>query len=116
MTNAEIVEQRLVDQAFKERMILDSIIILATVEYIQDKVEQKLLEIDALGDDYTFEDTAKIRIQVLMLLAKLKQEEKRMDEFMAKYRRLINEKKGILPAARKKKQIYLRGVPSNTRR
>ncbi len=97
-------------------MIVDSIIILATVEFIERKIEEKLLEFDALNDEYTFEEAAQIRSQVLALLSKLRQENVRMDEFMAKYRRQLDEKKVMLSHSRQRKPIYLRGVPTYTSR
>jgi hypothetical protein len=116
MTNTTLIEQRLREEVLKERMIIDSITILATVEYIQNLLEIKLLEIDHLQDNYRFEEVAPLKDQVLALLAKLRREEQRMDEFMVKYKRLIHEEKTLLPRPRKSKPIYLRGVPPNPRR
>lgn len=110
------MNQRLREDILKEQMLIDSVIILASVEFIQNRIEEKLLEIDTLGDDYTFEESALIRTQVLELLSKLRREEKAMDEFMARYKRLLNEKKAMLPRPIKGKPIYLRGVPTYIRR
>lgn len=116
MTHDLIIRKALFSQVIRERMMLESIIILATVERIQYMIEQKLLEIDSLEDDYTFEQVAKLRIEVLELLGKLRREERQMDLFMSKYKRLSDEKEAMLPYSSKKKQVYLRGVPTYTRR
>jgi hypothetical protein len=110
MTNSQIVQRRLEEQALKDRMIVDSITILATVEYLQNQLEKKLLEIDSVSDDYNTVDTSVLRKEVLALIASLNREEKRMDEYMVKYKRLLNEKKALLSCAIKKRPIYLRGV------
>lgn len=111
MTNAEIVSKRLQEEALKDRMIVDCIIILATCEYIQNRIEEKLLEIDTLQNEYSIDEVSVIRTQVYELLAKLHREEQRMDEFMAKYKKLVNEKEALLSHPRKGKSICLRGVP-----
>ena len=80
MINTQVVEQKLQDQALNERMIEDSIFILASVEYTQNLLEQKLLEIDTAESDYRFDDLPGLRDQVISLLAKLKIEEKLMEE------------------------------------
>lgn len=116
MICAEVIERKLQEAALKERMLLDSFLILDSVEAIQDQLERKLLEIDEAGLYNNDSELLLLRRQVLGLLAKLHQEEKCMDEYMAKYRELVNEKKALLPRARTKKPIYLRGVPPHTRR
>lgn len=115
MTSAQLVARRLHEQALKERMIVDSIFILSSVEYIHRQIREKLLEIDAIEANYRFDELPQLRAEVLALLAKLNQEEKRMDEYMAKYGKLVNEKKALLSCPRSKKQTYLRGVPPNHR-
>lgn len=114
MISAELVEQRLQSEALKDRMILDSILILATCDKIQDQIEEKLLEIDD-AKIYNNGQLSSLKNQVFELLAKLHREEHRMDEYMVKYRKLVNEEKTLLSRPRTKKQIYLRGVPPNTR-
>ena len=115
MTNTEIVNRRLQEEALKDRMIVDCIIILATCEYIQNRIEEKLLEIDALENEYSIDEVSVIRTQVYELLAKLHREEQRMDEFMAKYKVLVHEKEALLSHSRKGKPVYLRGVPPHPR-
>lgn len=115
MNDASIVERRLQEQALKERMLVDAIFILATVERIENQLEQKLLEIDA-AELYNNEDELpRLRNQVLGLVAKLRREEARMDEYLVKYRKLVYEKKEILPRALKARKVYLRGVSPLTR-
>ena len=116
MICSEVIELKLQEAALKERMLLDSFIILDSVEYIQDQLEKKLLEIDEAELYNNDGELPLLRRQVLALLAKLRQEEKRMDEYMAKYRKLVNEKKALLSRTRTKKPIYLRGVPPHERR
>jgi hypothetical protein len=116
MICVEEVERRLQEAALKERMLLDSFIILGTIEVIQEKLEKKLLEWDEVYLYNKDGDLSSLRSQILALIAKLKQEEKRMDEFMVKYRKLVYEKKALLPRARTKKPIYLRGVSPHERR
>lgn len=116
MIDVKSIHSKLQEQALKERMILDSLIILATVEYFQDRIEEKLLEIDALQDDYKFDEISLIKQQVLQLIAKLRREEQRMDEFMIKYKKVIDEKKALLSRPVQGRQVYLRGVPANQRR
>lgn len=116
MTNTQIAQKRLSDQALKERMVDESSSILETVDYLQDLIEAKLLEIDGLPDDYTCERASKMDKQVRQLLSKLEVEKRHMDDFMVKYRRLVNEKETLLPSPRQEKPVYLRGVPTNQKR
>ena len=111
MINTQVVEQKLQDQALQERMIEDSIFILASVEYTQNLLEQKLLEIDTAESDYRFDDLPGLRDQVIALLTKLRLEKKLMEYYMVKYKRLVDEKKTLLSRPVKKRAIYLRGVP-----
>lgn len=111
MICAEVIERKLQEQALKERMLLDSFLILGTVETLQDAIEQKLLEWDEVYLYNKDGDLSELRDQILSLLAKLRREEARMDEFMVKYRKLVYEKEALLPRAGTKKPIYLRGVP-----
>ena len=121
MTRNEIVIQNRRHQLLKNQMIVDSILILCTVSYLQDKIEAKLLEIDALLNDYEFEQVAIARNQVLELLSKLRREEREMDAFMKKYGKLVKEqdryeKETLLSRVSQKGQIYLRGVPTHVKR
>ena len=100
-------------QLLKEKMIEDAILILASVEWLQTKTEEKLLEIDAVQD---YNKALSLGKDILFLLGGLSREEQRMDEYMAKYKRLINEKEALLPGTCKKKSVYLRGVSPNKRR
>ena len=114
MINTQVVEQKLQDQALNERMIEDSIFILASVEYTQNLLEQKLLEIDTAESDYRFDDLPGLRDQVIALLTKLRLEKKLMEDYMVKYKRLVDEKKTLLSRPVKKRTIYLRGVPPHS--
>ena len=116
MIDSLTIERKLNEQALKERMVLDSILILATVEVIQAKLEKKLLEIDEALFYNKDGEMPKLRGQVLALLEKLHREEQRMDEYMAKYQQLVNEKKALLSRSCQKKPIYLRGVSPHSRR
>lgn len=94
-------------------MLLDCFLILDSVEWLQGRLEEKLLEIDAIEDDNKVE---LLRKQVLSLLAGLRREERRMDEYMAKYKKLVYEEKALLSRPVKKRPIYLRGVPPHSSR
>lgn len=108
-----IVEQKLQEQALKERMLLESFFILSTVEFIEERLERKLLELDR-AIIYNKNELL-LKRQILEFIRKLKREEVRMDEFMAKYSQ-IYEKKKLLSSPIKKGTVYLRGVPPHKHR
>lgn len=110
----QLIDRKLQEQALKERMVIDCILILGTVEYVQRQIDQKLLEIDEATNNNNDDALLVLRREVLTLLAKLRREEKRMDEYMVKYRRLVDEKETLLSCVVKKRPIYLRGLPPNT--
>lgn len=116
MTSAENIIRKLAEQALQEKMIVDALRILADAEQTEDRIEQKLLEIDAAESEYKYGELPLLRLQVLSLLQGLKIVEKRMDEYMVKYKQLIYAKETLLPSPRSKKQIHLRRVPPNQRR
>lgn len=110
MTNKQL------DKTLSQQMLLDSALILSTVDFIKSKIEQKLLEIDSYNNDNIFDDSNPLVVQVLRLLDKLYLEEKRMDEFMLKYKKEVDEKETILSNKRKNGEIYVRGFCTYTRR
>lgn len=110
MIHEQVIQQRLQEQALKERMVLDAILILSSVEWVQDKLERKLLEFDEALENNKDGDLPRLRREILGCIRKLDREMAQMDLYMLKYRRLVDEKKELLPSARPKRPIYLRGV------
>lgn len=111
-----ITENKLNEQALKERMIFDAVLILSSVEWTQLRIEEKLLEIEQAQINNKFDTLQELHNQILSLLARLEREKINMDKYMIKYRRLVNERKKMLPCSGSKKPVYLRGVPPNARR
>ena len=114
MISNDVVNKRLQEQALKERMVLDAILILASVEWLQDKLEKKMLEIDEAETNNKDGDLPRLRREILSCIRKLNREMANMDEYMVKYKRLVDEKKELVPRAIKKRPIYLRGVLPHT--
>lgn len=111
MISVSLVMRRLQEQAMKERMVLDAILILASVEWIQDVLERKLLEFDKAIENNNDGEERRLKAEIRSCLSKLDGEISRMDEYMVKYRRLINEKEKLLSCPVQEKKVYLRGVP-----
>jgi len=116
MISNDVVNKRLQEQALKERMVLDAILILASIEWLQDNLERKILEIDEAENNNKDDDLPKLRLEILSCVRKLDWEIANMDSYMLKYKRLIDEKKELVPCTFKKRPIYLRGVPTNAPR
>jgi hypothetical protein len=114
MIDSKLVEQKMQEQVLKDKMIADAVLILSTVEWLQKRVEEKLLEINETDED-NIEKLLLIKKQVLSLLARLRAEERQMDRYMLKYRRILDEKKALLFGTCEKKQIHLRGIQKNER-
>jgi len=95
-------------------MIVEAIILLSSIEWTQDELEKKILEFDTAEANNNLDDLSRLRREILGYVKKLDRELANMDEFMLKYRRLIDEKKELLPSLVKERPIYLRGVPQNS--
>ncbi len=113
MVDKTLTQRRLQEEALKERMVDEAVSILASVEDVERRIAEKLLELDS-ATLYNNDDTL-LRRQVLGLVAKLRREERRMDEYMTKYRKLEHEKEALLSRPCPQKPVYLRGVPPNPR-
>jgi len=116
MIEDTLLNEQFEDYVLKEQMILEAVLILAEVEWLKDRLEQKLLELDSIDGDNISGSFNKIKGEITSLLAALKREEIRMDEFMFKYRKIINEKKALLHRPGSKKSVQLRGVSAKQRR
>ena len=100
-------------QTLQENMVTEANIILSSVDWYERKIDQKLLEIE---QKLSYNSIEILRRELLSLLAALKREERNMDEYMAKYRKLVHEENKRLYHLSKKHPPCLRGVSTNITR
>jgi len=108
------------DLQLKHQMVTEALLILRSVEWTKKQIENKMTELDKIresGDDLKAEEKAEE--ELFLLIKRIDTELINMDAFMRKYKKIINrkqnEKKTSLRDIGKKKQIRLRGLPTDTR-
>lgn len=100
--------------SLKQQMIMESNLINSSVEWLKNKIDQKLLEIDVAEDQYNYTEIERLKGEVVQLLSKLDREDRNMTCYMEKYKQLINnETKELLSYLSQAKPSSLRSVPSH---
>ena len=96
----------------KQRMLTDSLLIIKSVFWVENQINQKSLEFEQAIDDDNYEKAELIKDQMGVLIARLRMEERNMDAFMVKYRKLVqDEKQTLLSNIIKKKPLSTRMLP-----
>ena len=101
---------------FHNQVMAESVTMIATVDFLEREVEKKLLEIDEAEANYNYEKLDRLKAQVMSLLSKLDKEVENMDSLRKKFRSMANhEKQKMLFSLSQKKQVFIRGVPPQSR-
>ena len=92
------------DQASRlEKMYEESILILRSICWLEKQLNKKRLELQRALANNRFDEAELLDNEILLLLEKVRREDKIMDNFMAKYKNLIShEKEAMLPNNREK--------------
>ncbi len=88
------------NEDLNSQMITDALVIISSVGFVEKELNKNfsLLE-EAVRNSYA-EDIPILEQRILGLMAKVRDENRNMDDFMAKYTTIIeNEKKAILSGA-----------------
>ena len=101
--------------SLEQQMVSESAVIVKNVRFLEKLIDSKILEITTAEEEYRDSDADKLRNQLSHLLHKIKLEINNINNFMKKYRGILNEKENLLPSAISKKTIRSRSIPPNTR-
>jgi len=96
----------------KVEIVQQSDLLIRSVDFLEAQIEQKLLEFEALESQYNFDRAEQVKQQVIGLLHRLHQEQKRLDSFISGWQQSIHEKKEILHSLGTKNSLPIRGLPS----
>ena len=100
--------------ALKYLMLKEANLILLSVDFLEAQIETVSLEIDRAELHHNWPEVKRLQVKLLGLLAKLNRETVYMDEYMVKYKRILDdEEKALLYGFSKKKQVSVRCVPTN---
>lgn len=96
-------------------MVQDASLIGKSVDFLENQIEQKLLEIDVAEAEYRYLEVDRLKEQLSKMLDKLRRERSIIDAHLLKYQTLgENEKKELLSSLGKEKQVSLWGFSTHT--
>lgn len=101
------------DVDLEQEMQRESILILQEVAWLEKLINKKTLEFQQAWQKNNIELADKLQGEVCNLLDKLGREEKIMDDFMVKYRKLVDEKEKLLSNSLKENEVHIRRIPKD---
>ena len=103
--------------SLKVEIFKDGELLVRSVNFLQDKMEEKILEIERADAQYRYEEAELLRGQLQSLLGRLQRESRNLDSYLLKYQGLIqHEKEELLRSIGKKEQVSVWGVPPQSGR
>ena len=92
------------DTDLQKSMINDANVILQSIDFLENLINKKLKLVDIAIANSDTEQLEILKKEIYQLLRKLRLEEKQMDVYMVKYKKLVqNEKEKMLHNSKQKK-------------
>jgi hypothetical protein len=79
------------EKTLQSQMLYDALVIFKSIEWVEKEIDSRIKKLD--DKNLTVGRLAELENEILGLLKKLNLEEKHMDNYMDKYRKLIAQKK-----------------------
>ena len=79
--------------SLKEQMLEDALIIIESAEWGMKRFDEKVKELEKAERRSDFPKAERIKLEIEDILRRLNKEDKNMENFMAKYHKILNDKK-----------------------
>ena len=79
------------EKTLQSQMLYDALVIFKSIEWVEKEINSRIKRLD--DKDLTEKALLSVETEIMVLLKKLNLEEKHMDNYMVKYRKLIAQQK-----------------------